>query len=46
MDFLFYSGDDFDKHQQAYKGRGRGTSLNRENVQVTSPNGIGKPFGE
>ena len=44
--FPFLTGDNFNKHQQAQKRRGRGTSLNRQNVQVTSPNGRGKTFGE
>ena len=42
--FPFFSGDSFNKHQHAQKGRGRGASLTRE--KVISPNGRGKPLGE
>ena len=43
---IFISEENLNKHKQAQKGRGGGTSRERKKGQVTSLNGRGKPLGE
>jgi len=42
----FISEENLNKHKQAQKGCGRGTSQEREKGKATPFNGRGKPLGE
>ena len=42
----FISEENLNKHKQAQKGCGRGTSQEREKGNATPFNGRGKPLGE